>query len=85
MRLKPPRKDRSSWEGDEMPSNSGQTVAEILTRKKSSIRSAELEEGSPSWDAILDMMWEEVVQRAKQRERGFKSIRKLISDGRFDR
>lgn len=68
-----------------MPSNDGQTVAEILTRKKSSIRSAPLEKGSPSWDDILDMMWEEVVQRAKQREPGFRTIRKLLSDGRFDR
>ncbi len=65
--------------------NAGKTVAEILVDKKGSIRRAPLEDGSPGWDAIGGMMWEEVVQRAADDEPGFRTIRKLLSDRRFNK
>jgi hypothetical protein len=68
-----------------MSDNTGKTVAEILRGKKASIRSAPLEEGSPGWDDILDMTWEDVVDRARRRAKGFRTIRKLLSDNRFDK
>lgn len=37
-----------------MPDYSGQTVAEILTKKQGGIKQAPLPKGSPSWDDILD-------------------------------
>jgi hypothetical protein len=65
--------------------NAGKTVFEILLGKRASIRAAPLEVGSPSWDAIAGMMWEEVVARAARDEPGFRTIRKLLSDRRFDK
>lgn len=65
--------------------NAGRTVAEILTGKRGSIRQAPLEAGSPSWDDIGSMMWEEVVRRAAADEPGFRTIEKLLSDRRFDK
>ena len=66
-------------------SNDGKTVAEILRTKRASIRQAPLEPGSPSWDTIGGMMWEEVVRRADADEPGFRTIRKLLSGGRFNK
>jgi hypothetical protein len=63
----------------------GKTVAEILKDKRASIKEPGLEEGSPSWDDILDLTWEEVVQRAKKREPGFKTFKKLLSHGEYDK
>ena len=40
-----------------MSANAGQTVREILGRKKASIRQAPLDPGSPSWDDILDLTY----------------------------
>jgi hypothetical protein len=40
--------------------NAGKTVAEILRNKKASIKSAALPKGSPSWEEILEMQWEEI-------------------------
>jgi hypothetical protein len=63
----------------------GKTVSDILQGKRASIKDAELEQGSPSWDDIRDLTWEEVVARAKKREPGFKTIKKLLSKGEYDR
>ena len=68
-----------------MSSNAGQTVREILGRKKASVRQAPLDPGSPSWDDILDWSWEELVRRAKGRVRGYKTLKKLLSSGEYDR
>ncbi len=68
-----------------MAGNAGKSVAEILRGKQARIKTAALPKGSPSWDDILHLMWEEVVARAKRRERGFSTIRKLLIDGRFDK
>ncbi|MFN3168542.1 MAG: hypothetical protein ACE37H_15895 [Phycisphaeraceae bacterium] len=61
------------------------TVLEILKTKKASIRSAPLPIGAPNWDDIMDWLWEDVDAAAKANKPGFKTIRKLLTDGRFDR
>ena len=68
-----------------MSSNAGQTVREILGRKKASIRQAPLDPRSPSWDDVLDLAWEELVRRAKARVPGYKTLKKLLSKGEYDR
>ncbi len=68
-----------------MGSNTGRTVREILTGKRAAIRQAPLKPGAPSWDDILDLTWEEVEERAKKKETGFRTFRKLLTDGRFDK
>jgi hypothetical protein len=62
-----------------------ESVREILRRKRGSIRSAALEPGSPSWDEILDLTWEELTRRAKNREAGYKTFKKLLSAGEYDK
>jgi len=64
---------------------SGLRVSEILRTKKGSIRSAPLPEGSPSWFEFEAMMWEEIEEGAKQNRPGFRTVRKLLGDQRFDR
>lgn len=68
-----------------MSKNAGKTVREILKEKRAGIRQAPLEPGSPSWDDILDMPWKEVVERAEADEPGYRTIKKLLSGGRFDK
>jgi hypothetical protein len=64
----------------------GKTVAEILTKhKKASIKDAPLDPGSPSWDDIANMTWEELVKRAKKRETGYKTIKKLLGNQEYDK
>jgi hypothetical protein len=65
--------------------NRGKTVAEILRSKKASVKKAPLPEGSPSWESILEFTWEEVQKKAKRRVRGFKTIRKLLSDPEYNK
>jgi hypothetical protein len=61
------------------------SVRDILALKKASIRSAPLPPDSPSWEQVESMMWEEVEAAAQRNDPGFKTIRKLLSDRRFDR
>ena len=63
----------------------GRTVREILPLKKGGVRAAPLPPGSPAWDAILDLTWEEVTRAADAGLPGFRTIRKLLPDARFDR
>jgi len=63
----------------------GMTGREILRTKKASVRTAPLPGGSPSWSEIEDMMWEEIEAGAAENRPGFKTIRKLLTDRRFDR
>lgn len=63
----------------------GKTVGEILGGKKGSVKDAPLEPGSPSWSEIGAMMWEEIVAKAEADVPGFKTIKKLLGDKRFDR
>ena len=68
-----------------MSQNAGKTVREILREKRGSIRQAPLEPGSPSWDSILDVPWEEVVARADADEPGYRTFKKLLAGERFDK
>ncbi len=68
-----------------MADNAGKTVAEILLGKKASIKSAALEPGSPSWDEIQTLTWEEITARAKQRQTGYKTIKKLLGSQEYDK
>ena len=63
----------------------GMTVREILRLKKASIKDAPLPKGSPTWSAVEPMTWEEVEEEAKANTPGFRTIRKLLSDRRFDK
>ncbi len=65
--------------------NLGKAVKKILKNTKGSIRNAPLPEGSPAWDDILNLPFDEIIKRAKRNEPGYRTIKKLLSDGRFDR
>jgi hypothetical protein len=66
-------------------SNSGKTVQEILKGKRASIKSAPLEEGSPSWEQIMNLTWEEIEENATNGELGFDTFKKLLGRKRFDK
>jgi hypothetical protein len=68
-----------------MADHAGKTVREILAGKKGSVRNASLPPGSPSWDDVLDLTWEELVARAKRRLPGYKTIKKLLGSAEYDR
>ena len=68
-----------------MADNTGKTVAEILKGKRGRILRAPMDPGSPSWDDIRHLTWEEVLEKARKREPGFQTIRKLLSDGSYDK
>jgi len=65
--------------------HAGKTVAEILAGKRGGIQYAPLDPGSPSWDDIRHLTWEEIDRRAKQREIGYQTIRKLLSSPEYDK
>jgi hypothetical protein len=44
-----------------------------------------LVEGSPAWKEIEALTWEEIVAKAEADVRGFKTIKKLLGDKRFDK
>jgi hypothetical protein len=68
-----------------MSSNAGKTVAEILKGKKGRIKHAPLEEGSPSWDDIMHLTWEEIEEKMRRREPGSKIFHKLLKAKRFNK
>ena len=74
----------------------GQRVVDILRYKKASIKQARLPQGPPDWDEFSQMMWEglrpaptQSRQQVEDGERanrpGFKVVRKLLTDKRFDK
>jgi len=65
--------------------NAGKTVKVILTGKKGSIKSAVLDPGSPSWNEIGSLTWEDIVAKADAGVPGFRTIKKLLGDKRFDK
>ncbi len=67
------------------PQYAGKTVAEILRGKKGSIKNARLPQGSPAWDSILGKMWEDIEQAARSGRPGYDTIRKLLTDARFNK
>ena len=68
-----------------MSDNAGKTVREILIGKKGTIKDARLVPGSPSWDELMGVPWEEIVQRAKARIRGYTTIKKLLTNKEYDK
>ena len=68
-----------------MHKNAGKTVTEILKRKKASLKNAPLPLGSPTWDEILELTWEEIDRNARQRRPGYQTIRKLLSDPEYEK
>ena len=63
----------------------GLRVLEILRSNKGSVRQAPLPDGSPSWPEFEGMMWEDIDEGARRNLPGFKTVRKLLTDQRFDR
>ena len=63
----------------------GMRVSEILRTKKASVKMAPLPAGSPPWDELEVMMWEEIESGARSNLPGFRTVRKLLTDQRFDR
>jgi hypothetical protein len=68
-----------------MPDNAGKTVAEILQTKQGSIKNAPLPPGSPSWDDIMSLSWEEIVEKDRQGVPGFATFKKLLERKRFNK
>ena len=62
-----------------------QTVAHVLRGKQASIRQAPLPPGSPSWDDLLTLPMVEVERRANNNEPGYRTVRKLLKDRRFEK
>lgn len=60
-------------------------VSEILKGKKGSIKQAQLPASSPSWEEFIEMIWEEIERGAEENIPGFRMVRKLLSDRRFDK
>jgi hypothetical protein len=63
----------------------GMRGIDILKLKKASIRQAPLPPESPSWTAVEGMIWEEIDDAAQRNVPGYKTIRKLLADQRFDK
>lgn len=61
-------------------------VREILKQKRGGITRAPMPPGAPAWDDILDMAWDEKIEEgAREGRAGFRTIRKLLTDSRFNR
>jgi hypothetical protein len=63
----------------------GLTIREILRAKKGSVRAAPLPVGTPSWNDLENWTWEQLEDGARSNLPGLKTVRKLLSDQRFDR
>ena len=50
--------------------NAGKTGAEIFAAKKAKIKRAPLDDGSPDWDDIRDLTWEDIEERAGRQRTG---------------
>ena len=61
------------------------TVGKALAGKKGSIKQATLPPGSPGWADLLDLPMSEIERRADANEPGYRTVRKLLKDKRFDR
>ena len=68
-----------------MPHDPNTKVKDILKRKKGSIKYAPLEPGAPSWEEIEELTWADIEERARQGLPGYRTIKKLLSDTRFDK
>jgi hypothetical protein len=52
---------------------------------ESRVKQAPLPDQSPAWEDLSDMTWEELEACADANLPGFRTIRKLLSDRRFDK
>ena len=68
-----------------MSAYAGKTVREILAGKLGRIKNAALDPGSPSWDDILDLTWEELDKAAQQGNTGFRTFRKLLQQKGYNK
>lgn len=68
-----------------MPIDPEARVSDILKSKKGSIKNAPLEQGAPSWDELQTLTWQEIEEGAKQGKSGYRTIRKLLTDSRFNK
>jgi hypothetical protein len=63
----------------------GLKVSDILKLKKGSIKQAQLPENAPTWDELNSTTWEQIETAAEANLPGYRTIRKLLSDKRFDK
>jgi hypothetical protein len=64
----------------------GKTVAVIIKLyKKAGIQNTGLPPGGPGWDEILRMLWEDIVAEAKKHKKWAQTVKKLLTDKRFDK
>jgi len=68
-----------------MPNDPDAKVSDILKDKKASIKNAPLEQGAPGWDEIQTLTWQEIEEGARQGKPGYRTIRKLLTDSRFNK
>ena len=68
-----------------MADNAGRTVNDILQDKRAEILKVPLDPGSPSWDDIRHLKWEDVEEQARRRVPGFRTFRKLLTNRRFNK
>ena len=68
-----------------VPDPEEETVEDRLKKKRGSIKKAKLPQGSPSWDKIGKLTMAEIARRAAKNEKGYKAIKKLLNDIRFDK
>ncbi len=66
-----------------MAADLGKKVGEVLKTRKGSIQNAPKPPGTPGWDTIRDLTMAEILRRAQKGETGFRTIWKLLNDGRF--
>jgi hypothetical protein len=60
-------------------------VSEILKSKLGRVKQTPLDPGSPGWDEIQDMTWGAIEEGARQGKPGYATIRKLLTDSRFNK
>ncbi len=66
-----------------MAADLGKKVGDVLKTRKGSIQNTPKPPGTPGWDTIRDLTMAEILRRAQKGETGFKTILKLLNDGRF--
>jgi len=64
----------------------GKAVATIIALYKvGSIQNTPMPQGGPGWKEILKKTWEEIVDAARKGEKWAKTVKKLLTDRRFDK
>jgi transposase len=63
----------------------GYKVFGLIDYFSASIKQAPLPSGSPGWDTFMQMTWEHIEEGARANRPGFKVVRKLLTDKRFNK